>query len=34
MAASIRLEDLVANTREARELDLNVSMLSGLLPDY
>ena len=38
MAASIRLEDLVAITRQARELDLNVSMLSsvpyGLLPDY
>ena len=38
MAASVRLEDLVAITRQARELDLNVSMLSsvpyGLLPDY
>jgi branched-chain amino acid transport system substrate-binding protein len=38
MAASIRLEDLVAITRQAKELDLNVSMLSsvpyGLLPDY
>jgi branched-chain amino acid transport system substrate-binding protein len=37
MAASVRLEDLVAITRQARELDLNVSMLStapyGLLPD-
>src|SRR4029453_3733159 len=38
MAASIRLEDLVAITRQAREADLNVGMLSsvpyGLLPDY
>ena len=30
MAASVRLEDLVAITRQARELDLNVSMLSSV----
>jgi branched-chain amino acid transport system substrate-binding protein len=38
LAASIRLEDLVAITRQMKELDLNVRMLSsapyGLLPDY
>jgi branched-chain amino acid transport system substrate-binding protein len=38
MAASVRLEDLVAITRQMREADLNVKMLSsvpyGLLPDY
>ena len=38
MAASVRLEDLVAITRQMREVDLNVKMLSsvpyGLLPDY
>jgi branched-chain amino acid transport system substrate-binding protein len=38
MAASVRLEDLVAITRQMRAVDLNVKMLSsvpyGLLPDY
>ena len=38
LAASIRLEDLVAITRQMQQLDLNVRMLSsapyGLLPDY
>jgi len=38
VAASIRLEDLVAITRQMKEMDLNVSMFSsipyGLLPDY
>ena len=38
MAASVRLEDLVTITRQMREVDLNVKMLSsvpyGLLPDY
>ena len=38
VAASVRLEDLVAITHQARELDLNVKMLSslpyGVLPDY
>src|SRR5262245_9855911 len=38
VAASVRLEDLVAITRQMRELDLNVGMFSavpyGLLPDY
>ena len=38
MAATVRLEDLVAITRQMREVDLNVKMLSsipyGLLPDY
>jgi branched-chain amino acid transport system substrate-binding protein len=38
MVASVRLEDLVAITRQMRELDLNVKMMSsvpyGLLPDY
>ena len=38
MAASVRLEDLVAITRQMKEVDLNVKMLSsvpyGLLPDY
>src|SRR6266404_7513090 len=38
VAASIRLEDLVAITRQMREVDLNVRMLSslpyGVLPDY
>lgn len=38
MAASVRLEDLVAITRQMRDVDLNVRMLSsvpyGLLPDY
>lgn len=38
LAASIRLEDLVAIARQMKELDLNVRMLSsapyGLLPDY
>ena len=38
MAASVRLDDLVAITRQMREVDLNVKMLSsipyGLLPDY
>ena len=36
--ASIRIDDLVAITRQMRQLDLNVKMLSslpyGLLPDY
>jgi branched-chain amino acid transport system substrate-binding protein len=38
VAASIRLEDLLAMTRKLKELDLNVGMVSaapyGLLPDY
>src|SRR5262249_33996472 len=38
MAASVRLDDLVTITRQMREVDLNVKMLSsipyGLLPDY
>src|SRR5262249_13961487 len=38
MAASVRLEDLVAINRQMREVDLNVKMFSsvpyGLLPDY
>jgi branched-chain amino acid transport system substrate-binding protein len=38
MAASVRIEDLVAINRQAREVDLNVKMFSsvpyGLLPDY
>ena len=38
VVASIRLDDLVAITRQMKELDLNVSMLSslpyGLLPEY
>jgi len=38
IAASIRLEDLVAITRQTKELELNIKMLSsvpyGLLPDY
>ncbi len=38
VVASIRLEDLVAITRQMREVDLNVRMLSslpyGVLPDY
>jgi branched-chain amino acid transport system substrate-binding protein len=38
VVASIRLEDLVAVTRQMKELDFNVRMLSslpyGLLPDY
>jgi len=38
VAASVRLPDLVAITRQIKEADLNVSMLSsvpyGLLPDY
>lgn len=38
MAASIRLQDLVTITRQMREVDLNVGMLSavpyGLLPEY
>ena len=38
MAASVRLEDLVAINRQMKEVDLNVKMLSsvpyGLLPDY
>jgi hypothetical protein len=38
MAASVRLEALVAITRQIREADLNVKMLSsvpyGLVPDY
>jgi branched-chain amino acid transport system substrate-binding protein len=38
VAASIRLDDLVAVTRQMKELDLNVGVLSslpyGLLPDY
>jgi branched-chain amino acid transport system substrate-binding protein len=38
MAASVRIEDLVAINRQMREVDLNVKMFSsvpyGLLPDY
>ena len=38
VVASIRIDDLVAITRQMKELDLNVGMLSslpyGLLPDY
>src|SRR5947199_5309987 len=38
VVASIRIDDLVAITRQMKELDLNVRMLSslpyGLLPDY
>jgi branched-chain amino acid transport system substrate-binding protein len=38
VVASIRLDDLVAITRQMKELDLNVGMLGslpyGLLPDY
>jgi branched-chain amino acid transport system substrate-binding protein len=38
MAASVRIEDLVAINRQAREVDLNVKMFSsvpyGLRPDY
>src|SRR5436309_8221727 len=38
VAASVRLDDLVAITRQMRELDLNVKMFSslfyGVLPDY
>lgn len=38
IAASVRLEDLVAINRQMREVDLNVKMFSsvpyGLLPDY
>jgi len=38
MAASVRIEDLVAINRQTREVDLNVKMFSsvpyGLLPDY
>jgi len=38
VVASIRIDDLVAITRQMKELDLNVKMLSslpyGLLPDY
>ena len=38
MAASVRLDDLVAITRQMKELDLNIKMFSsvpyGLLPDY
>jgi branched-chain amino acid transport system substrate-binding protein len=38
MAASVRLEDLVAITRQMKEVDLNIKMFSsvpyGLLPDY
>ncbi len=38
MAASVRIEDLVAINRQMKEVDLNVKMLSsvpyGLLPDY
>jgi len=38
MAASVRIQDLVTITRQMREVDLNVRMLSsvpyGLLPDY
>lgn len=38
IAASVRLEELVAITRQMREVDLNVKMLMsvpyGLLPDY
>ena len=38
VVASIRLDDLVAVTRQIKELDLNVGVLSslpyGLLPDY
>src|SRR5439155_20328164 len=38
VAASVRLEDLVAITHQARELDLNVKVLTslpyGVLPDY
>jgi branched-chain amino acid transport system substrate-binding protein len=38
VVASIRLDDLVTITRQIREADLNVAMLSslpyGLLPDY
>jgi branched-chain amino acid transport system substrate-binding protein len=38
MAASVRIEDLVAITRQMREADLNVRMLLsvpyGLLPEY
>ncbi len=38
VVASIRIDDLVAITRQMRQLDLNVRMLSslpyGLLPDY
>jgi branched-chain amino acid transport system substrate-binding protein len=38
VVASIRIDDLVAITRQMRQLDLNVKMLSslpyGLLPDY
>jgi branched-chain amino acid transport system substrate-binding protein len=38
MAASVRIEDLVTITRQMKEVDLNLKMLSsvpyGLLPDY